>query len=96
MEYFDYAGTSPLNMKIFKEIYETNDFMIYLEILLLFIILELELKILNSAREMVSNVLKCAPEEIIFTSGGSESDNMALFGIMYSRDKKYEGKMSLL
>lgn len=45
---------------------------------------------------MVSNVLKCAPEEIIFTSGGSESDNMALFGIMYSRDKKYEGKMSLL
>ena len=97
MEYFDYAGTSPLNMKIFKEIYETNDFYdIFGNPSSVHNFGIRAKKILNSAREMVSNVLKCAPEEIIFTSGGSESDNMALFGIMYSRNKKYEGKNELI
>lgn len=97
MEYFDYAGTSPLNMKIFKEIYGANDFYdIFGNPSSVHNFGIRAKKILNSAREMVSNVLKCAPEEIIFTSSGSESDNMALFGIMYSRDKKYEGKNELI
>ena len=97
MEYFDYAGTSPLNTRIFKEICDANDFKdmfgnpssvhnsgIRAK------------KLLNSARQIVATVLNCSPEEIIFTSGGSESDNMAIFGIMYSRDKKYEGKDELI
>lgn len=97
MEYFDYAGTSPLNMKIFKEIYEANDFYdIFGNPSSVHNFGIRAKKLLNSAREMVSNVLKCSPEEIIFTSGGSESDNMALFGIMYSRDKKYESKNELI
>ena len=73
MEYFDYAGTSPLNMKIFKEIYETNDFYdIFGNPSSVHNFGIRDKKILNSAREMVSNVLKCAPEEIIFTSGATE------------------------
>ncbi len=32
------------------------------------------------AREQVADVLKCQPEEIVFTSCGSESDNLALRG----------------
>jgi cysteine desulfurase len=36
----------------------------------------------DSARETVASVLNCRPEEVIFTSCGSESDNLALRGAM--------------
>ncbi len=35
---------------------------------------------MQSARESVAAVLKCEPDEIVFTSCGSESDNLALRG----------------
>lgn len=34
------------------------------------------------ARAAVSHLLHCTPREIVFTSGGTESDNLALFGIL--------------
>ena len=37
-------------------------------------------KALDESREMVSRILGCRSSEIIFTSGGSESDNAALKG----------------
>lgn len=36
----------------------------------------------DSARETVASVLNCRPDEVIFTSCGSESDNLALRGAM--------------
>jgi cysteine desulfurase len=36
----------------------------------------------DRARESVARLLNCRAAEIVFTSGGTESDNMALFGIM--------------
>ncbi|MDI3254312.1 MAG: cysteine desulfurase family protein [Bacillota bacterium] len=38
------------------------------------------------ARESVAALLNCRPAEIVFTSGGTESDNMALFGLMQQGD----------
>ena len=38
---------------------------------------------IDSARETVSRVLNCKPDEIIFTSCGSESDNLAIRGAAY-------------
>lgn len=35
---------------------------------------------INQAREQIASSLKCQPKEIIFTSGGTESNNMALIG----------------
>ena len=32
-------------------------------------------------REQVAGLLGCMPQELVFTSGGSESDNHALMGI---------------
>lgn len=36
----------------------------------------------DRARESVAGLLHCRPAEIVFTSGGTESDNLALFGIL--------------
>lgn len=36
---------------------------------------------LNDARATIAKILNCRPEEIIFTGGGTESDNLALFGV---------------
>ncbi|MCU0496559.1 MAG: cysteine desulfurase [Anaerolineae bacterium] len=37
--------------------------------------------ILNQCRETVAGILNCDPAEIVFTSGGTESDNLALRGV---------------
>ena len=34
------------------------------------------------ARAQVARLLHCTPKEIVFTSGGTESDNLALFGVL--------------
>lgn len=36
----------------------------------------------DHARESVARLLRCRTSEIVFTSGGTESDNLALFGTM--------------
>jgi cysteine desulfurase len=35
----------------------------------------------DNAREIVADVLNAAPDEIVFTSGGTESDNAAIWGV---------------
>ncbi len=36
--------------------------------------------LLDDARDRVSSLLRCKPSEVVFTSGGTESVNLALFG----------------
>src|SRR3989304_939614 len=36
---------------------------------------------LDSARETVADVLDAHPEEVVFTSGGPEANNLAMFGL---------------
>lgn len=36
--------------------------------------------LLDDARERVANVFRCKPSEVVFTSGGTESNNLAVFG----------------
>ena len=36
----------------------------------------------DHARDAVARMLRCRPAEIVFTSGGTESDNLALFGVL--------------
>ena len=41
----------------------------------------------DTARERVARFLGAAPDEVVFTSGGTESDNMALKGIAFARGR---------
>jgi cysteine desulfurase len=44
---------------------------------------------LDEARDTVAQVLSCRPSEILFTSGGTESDNLAIKGVAFAR--RHEG-----
>lgn len=40
------------------------------------------------ARQQVADLLECSPEEILFTGGGSESDNLAIRGIALANGQR--------
>jgi cysteine desulfurase len=40
------------------------------------------------ARQQVADLLQCSPDEIVFTSGGSESNNHAIKGVFFTLRKK--------
>jgi cysteine desulfurase len=42
--------------------------------------------VIEKSRRQLANALHCLPEEIIFTSSGSESNNMVLKGVLNKRD----------
>jgi cysteine desulfurase len=45
-------------------------------------------KALDEAREKIAAILGCRPTELIFTGGGSESDNLAIKGVAQASQKK--------
>jgi cysteine desulfurase len=46
-------------------------------------------EIVAMARTQVAALLGCSPSEIVFTSGGSESNNLALMGLYYACEISY-------
>ena len=42
-------------------------------------------RVVEESRETVARALGCRPGEVVFTSGGTESDNLALKGLFWSR-----------
>jgi cysteine desulfurase len=81
--YLDHAATTPLDPRVLDAMlpylrdYWGNPSSLYLEA-------QEARKGLENARRDVARVLGCRPQEIIFTSGGSESDNLALRGAAYA------------
>lgn len=46
----------------------------------------------ETARETVARIMNCKPSEIVFTSGGSESDNLALRGAAWKARQQGKGQ----
>jgi cysteine desulfurase len=42
----------------------------------------------DHARQQVADLIDCSPEEIVFTSGATESDNLAVKGVAYQHRHK--------
>ena len=81
--YLDHAATTPLDPRVFEAMtpYLTdhwgNPSSLYAEA-------QEARRGLDGARKSVATVLGAKPNEVIFTSGGSESDNAALRGAAYA------------
>ena len=83
--YFDLSATTPLDPRIGEFMYDLqkntygNPSSIHREG-------QAARAVVEKSRRQLANVLGCLPEEIIFTSSGSESNNMVLKGILNSED----------
>src|SRR5918999_221532 len=42
-------------------------------------------RVVEESRETIAQALNCRPGEVVFTSGGTEADNLALKGITWAR-----------
>src|SRR5690242_6273731 len=42
-------------------------------------------RVVEESRETVARALGCRPGEVVFTSGGTEADNLALKGLFWAR-----------
>ncbi len=89
--YFDHAATTPTDERVVSAMlpYLTNAWgnpsSIYAEA-------RDARKGLDDARRTVAGVLGCKPNEVIFTSGGTEADNLALRGVaMAARQRAAAG-----
>jgi cysteine desulfurase len=77
--YFDYNATTPLDphvrdamLPFLGEVYGNPSSVHHIG--------RRARSLLDEARERVATVWKCKPSEVVFTSGGTESDNLAIFG----------------
>ncbi|MDQ5911810.1 MAG: cysteine desulfurase [Patescibacteria group bacterium] len=79
--YFDYASITPVDERVIKHIskiskeYPSNPNSLYKEGVLAF-------KELEKSREKVAKHLDVHADEIVFTSGGTESNNLAIQGVL--------------
>ena len=48
---------------------------------------------IEDARSQVASLVGCSPDEIVFTSGGTESNNLAIKGVMMQGDRVGQGHL---
>ncbi len=87
MIYADNAATTPLDVAVFESM---KTFLLdeYANASQPYFFAKKSKKALKYARETIANCINATPEEIYFTSGGSESDNWAIKGSALSDTKK--------
>jgi cysteine desulfurase len=87
MIYLDYNATTPIAQEVAEDMmpYITEDFGNPSSAHL---IGSRSRQALVHAREQIATLLACEPEEIIFTGGGTESNNMVLKGLAWSLREK--------
>ena len=81
--FLDYASMTPIDKRVFRKMSEiqninfANPSALYEEALL-------AKDMVSEARKKISNILNTTSKDIIFTSGGTESNNLALLGVFES------------
>ena len=88
--YLDHAATTPVDQRVVQVMlpYWTEH---YGNPSAVYRLAREAAKALQQARGTVASVLGCKPREIIFTSCGSESDNLALRGVAFAQRARGKG-----
>ncbi len=93
--YLDNSATTPLDKEVFNEMkeYFTKEYgnagSMHSKGLV-------AAHTLNLSKKKISNILKCSPEEIIFTGSGTESVNLAIQGTMFLLKKQGSKKNHII
>ena len=87
IKYFDNAATTRINEEVLKEMfpYLTKE---YGNASSMYSIGRQSRRVIENARKQVAQLLNCKPQEIYFTSCGTESDNTALKGVAFKNKEK--------
>jgi len=85
--YLDHAATTALDQRVLEAMipYLTTE---YGNASSIYTLGRHAMQAIDVAREEVAQILNCRPTEIIFTGGGSESDNLALKGLAFAAQKR--------
>lgn len=85
--YLDYASTTPVDSRVLKEMqpYFSDKFGNPTSF---YSFAQEAKKAVDRAREQVADFINASPEEIIFTSSGTEACNLAIKGTAYAQRKK--------
>ena len=87
IRYFDNAATTRIKEEVLEEMFPYLS-LEYGNPSSLYSIGRSAKRAISEARRRVASLINCSPEEIYFTSCGSESDNTALKGIAYANKEK--------
>ena len=87
--YLDHAATTPMAKEVIARMTEAME-RVYGNASSIHTAGREARKFLDEARSILAHSINASTNEIIFTSGGTEADNMAIFGTAYAR--KLEGK----
>ncbi len=86
--YFDHSATTPVHPQVAEEMYRFLIDHNFGNPTSLHYFGRIAHQAVEEAREKVARAIGADPREIVFTSGGTESDNMAIHGIAYTnRDR---------
>ncbi len=85
--YFDHAATTAVKEEVLREMLPYFDIE-YGNASAMYTIGRSAKRAVENARLRVANTINANPKEIYFTSGGSESDNIAIKGIAYANKNK--------
>ncbi|PDO09255.1 MAG: cysteine desulfurase NifS [Candidatus Reconcilbacillus cellulovorans] len=79
--YLDYAATSPVHPRVLEAMMPFLGGGVYGNPSSVHAFGREARLAVERARDRIAGILGCSPSEIVFTSGGTESDNLALFGV---------------
>ena len=78
--YLDHAGTTPMDPRVLEAM-EPYFYRVYGNPSSIHTVGQEARYALDESRERVARVLNCRPREVVFTAGGTESDNCAIHGV---------------
>ena len=87
IRYFDHAATTPVREEAIREMIPYFG-LEYGNASTMYSLGRHAKKAVNKSREQIATAINCKPNEVYFTSCGSESDNLAIKGFAYANRKK--------